>query len=200
MATSTSKSSAQPGFGRRVLSWQLLYLVVAIILFAVVWITNWSNANFVGVLVYSFVTGNLTTLAMTQIAPLFMSLQRGYHWPLYVSCLFVSALTSSALGVLLILMMFRMPLSQYRAEFWIAGRLCTVVITIVGITYHAYTESRSTLQRQNVELQRTVETEQTHSYQQGQELAKAREIQEGLLPKKIPQVRGLRHPRGGLRV
>ena len=191
MASSSSKIATPPGFGRRLLSFQWLYLVVAIALFAVVWITNWSHASFVGVLVYSFVTGNLTTMAMTRFAPWFTSFRSPYHWPAYVSCLFVSALASSALGVLLIMVMFRIPFSDYGAEFWISGRLGTVVITIVGIIYHAYTESRSKLERRNVELQRAVEMEQTHSQQQGQELEKAREIQEGLLPKKIPQVRGL---------
>jgi len=187
MASFSSKISPQPGFGRRLLAFQWLYLVVAIGLFAIVWITDWSHANFFGVIVYSFVTGNLTTVAMTRFAPWFVSLRSPYHWPAYVTCLFVSALASSALGVLLILVMFRLPFSNYLAEFWISGRLGTVVITIVGIIYHAYTELRS----RNVELQQTVELEQSHSQQQGQELAKAREIQEGLLPKKIPQVRGL---------
>ncbi len=184
------ESSPQSGFGRRLLSFQWLYLVVAITLFAVLWITNWSHADFLGVLVYSFFTGNLTAVAMTQLAPL-LYFRRAYHWPIYVSCLFVSALASSALGVLLIMAIFRIPFSHYGAEFWISGRLGTVVITIVGIIFHAYTESRSPLERRNVDLQRTVETEQTHSHQQRQELTKAREIQEGLLPKKVPQVRGL---------
>jgi sigma-B regulation protein RsbU (phosphoserine phosphatase) len=142
-------------------------------------------------LVFTFVTGNLTAMALMRFAPLFMSFRSPYHWLVYVPCLFVSALASSALGVLLIMAMFRIPFSNYLAEFWISGRLGTVVITIVGIIYHAYTESRSKLERRNIELERTVEIEQTHSQQQGQELEKAREIQEGLLPKKIPQVRGL---------
>lgn len=191
MESSSSKSSPQPAFGGRLLAFQGLYLVVAVVLFAVVWITNWSHSSFLGMLVYSFVTGNLTTMALMRFAPLFMSLRSPYHWVVYVPCLFVSALASSALGVLLIMAMFRIAFSNYLAEFWISGRLGTVVITIVGIIYHAYTQSRSKLERRNIELERTVEIEQTHSQQQGQELEKAREIQEGLLPKKIPQVRGL---------
>jgi sigma-B regulation protein RsbU (phosphoserine phosphatase) len=47
------------------------------------------------------------------------------------------------------------------------------------------------LEGKNLELQRAVDIGNTRSKQQDQELAKAREIQEGLLPKKIPQVRGL---------
>ena len=191
MASSSSKISPQPGFGRRFLAFQVLYLVVGIVLFAIFWITNWSHTDFLGVFVYTFVTGNLTTLALVRLSPLFVSLKSPYHWLVYVPCLFLTALLSSVLGVLLIMVMFRMPFSNFRAEFWMSGRLGTVMITIVGIIYHAYTESRSKLERRNVQLERTVELEQTHSQQQGQELEKAREIQEGLLPKNIPQVRRL---------
>ena len=191
MASSSSKISPQPGFGRRFLAFQALYLVVGIVLFTILWITNWSHTDFLGVFVYTFVTGNLTTLALLRLSPLFVSLKAPYHWLVYVPCLFLTALLSSVLGVLLIMVMFRIPFSNFRAEFWLSGRLGTITITIVGIIYHAYTESRSKLERRNVQLERTVELEQTHSQQQGQELEKAREIQEGLLPKKIPQVRRL---------
>ena len=182
--------SPPPGFGRRLLTFQGLYLVVGVVLFAIFSITNWSHTDFLGVFVYTFVTGNLTTLAMTRLAPLFLSRKPLYHWLVYISCLFVTALLSSVLGVLIIMMMFHIPFSHFREEFWVSGRLGTVVITIVGIIYHAYTESRAKLERRNLQLN-TVELEQTHSQQQDQELEKAREIQEGLLPKSIPQVRGL---------
>jgi len=86
---------------------------------------------------------------------------------------------------------FRIPFSSYSAEFWVSGRLGVVVITIVGTIYHAYTVSRTKLEYRNLELQRTVEFEQTHSHLQDQELGKAREIQEGLLPNVIPQLKGL---------
>lgn len=156
-----------------------------------VWITHWRHADFLGVLIYSFVAGNLTTMSMLRLEPWFRSPRPAYHWLAYVPCLFGSALASSGVGVALIMVMFRFPFSNYPEEFWIFGRLGTVVITIVGIVYHAYTESRSKLESRNVDLQRTVEIEQTHTQQQELELEKAREIQEGLLPKRIPQVRGL---------
>jgi len=69
MAFSSSKISPQPGFGRRLLAFQWIYLIVAIGLFAIVWITDWSHANFFGVLVYSFATGNLMLLAAVREGP-----------------------------------------------------------------------------------------------------------------------------------
>src|SRR5258708_34465904 len=92
MESSSSKSSPQPGFGQRLLAFQGLFLVVAVVLFAVVWITNWSHSSFLGMLVFTFVTGNLTTMALVRFAPLFMALKSPYHWLLDVPCLFVAAL------------------------------------------------------------------------------------------------------------
>lgn len=165
--------------------------MVAVVLFVLVWITNWQHANFIEIVLYSFIAGNLTTLAMKRLAQLFQPLRFPYHWLVYLSCLLLSALASSALCLLLIMTVLRIPLSNYSAEFWISGRLCVVMITIVGIIYHAYTESHTKLESRNLQLQHTVDREQMYSQLQDRELDKAREIQEGLLPKTIPQVNGL---------
>jgi len=128
---------------------------------------------------------------MRYLARFFSPLPLPYRWLVYVAFLFLSALASSALCLVLIMAVFRIPFSNYSSEFWVSGRLGVVVITIVGIIYHAYVESRTKLERRNLELQRAVESEQTHSQLQDQEIGKASEIQEGLLPKTIPQLRGL---------
>jgi sigma-B regulation protein RsbU (phosphoserine phosphatase) len=191
MSTSSSKILPASGRSRRLLASQALYLVVAIALFAVVWITNWRHTDFLAILLYSLFTGNLTTIAMRYLARFFSPLPLPYRWLVYVAFLFLSALASSALCLVLIMAVFRIPFSNYSSEFWVSGRLGVVVITIVGIIYHAYVESRTKLEHRNLELQRAVESEQTHSQLQDQEIGKAREIQEGLLPKTIPQLRGL---------
>ena len=191
MRFSSLKFLSQSGLVRRFLTAQTLNIVVAISLFAVLWVVSWEHASFAGILIYSVVTGSITMAVLTRLAPVFMHLSSFYHWLVYLCLLFLVALASSTLGVVVILLVFQMPFSQFRSEFWLSGRLGTLVITLVGILYHLYGQSRSMLERRNLELQRTVDVAHTHSEQQGQELEKAREIQEGLLPKKIPQVKGL---------
>jgi hypothetical protein len=137
MSSANPVASPPPGSGRRLLTFQGLYLVVGVALFSIFSITNWSHTDFLGVFVYTFITGNLTTLALTRLAPLFIRRKPLYHWLVYISCLFVTALLSSVVGVLVIMLMFRMPFSHFREEFWVSGRLGTVMITIVGIIYHA---------------------------------------------------------------
>lgn len=191
MPLSAPKVISQSGLVRRFLTSQALNVVVAIALFAVLWVVDWRRADFAGILIYSVVAGSVTMVAMKRFAPLFMRLSLFYHWLVYLCLLFLVALASSILSVVVIMLVFQIPYSRFGAEFWLSGRLGTLVITLVGILYHLYTQSRSALQVRNLELQRTVDVAHTHSEQQGQELEKAREIQEGLLPKKIPQVKGL---------
>jgi phosphoserine phosphatase RsbU/P len=191
MPFSTPKFLSPSGSMRRFLSSQLLNVLVAVALFAVLWVVDWRRADFAGILIYSVVAGSVTMAAMKRMAPVFMRLSLFYHWLVYLCLLFLAALASSILSVTVIMLVFQIPYSQFGAELWLSGRLGTVVITLVGILYHLYTESRSALEVRNLELQRTADVAQTHSQQQGQELEKAREIQEGLLPKKIPQVKGL---------
>jgi sigma-B regulation protein RsbU (phosphoserine phosphatase) len=191
MPFSAPKFFSPSGSMRRFLSSQLLNVLVAVALFAVLWVVDWRRADFAGILIYSVVAGSVTMAVMKRIAPVFMRLSLFYHWLVYLCLLFLAALASSILSVAVIMLVFQIPYSQFGTEFWLSGRLGTVVITLVGILYHLYTESRSALEVRNLELQRTADVAQTHSQQQGQELEKAREIQEGLLPKKIPQVKGL---------
>jgi len=191
MPLSAPKVVSQSGLFRRFLTSQALNVVVAIALFALLWVVNWRGADFLGILVYSIVAGSVTLAAMRQLTPIFARLPVFYHWVVYLCLLFLVALAGSTVAVVAIMLVFRIPFTEFAAEWWSSGRLGTLVITLVGILYHLYGQSRSALEQRNLELQRTVDVAQTHSEQQGQELEKARDIQEGLLPKKIPQVKGL---------
>ncbi len=175
---------------RRFLKNQLLFFVVAVSVFAIVWVTGWRNADFVAILLFSLCVGNLTLLGMNRLAPLFTSLRFPYDWLVYVSLLFLVAVASASLATLLILLVFKIPAS-FPSLLWSTGRLGVLMIVIVGVVYHLYSQTRSRLEKRNVELERAMETDKTQLELQEQELEKAREIQEGLLPKKIPQIKGI---------
>ena len=170
---------------------QPLLIVVGVVLFALVWVTNWPRTNFAGILLFSLIVGNLTLLVMNRLVPFSSKLSFPYDWLAYLSFLFLSALAGSALAVLVLMPLFHARISRFPDIFWSEGRLGVIVTVITGAIYHLYQDSRSRLERRNRELQQSVDIAKTHSQLQDQELEKAREIQEGLLPKKIPQIRGL---------
>jgi phosphoserine phosphatase RsbU/P len=65
-----------------------------------------------------------------------------------------------------------------------------VVIVTYGLVSFLYESTRERLEQRNRELQRTVEQGTEELAIQKQELARAREIQQSLLPKTIPQIPG----------
>jgi hypothetical protein len=178
---------------RTFFSRQGLFFVVAVALSAVLWVTNVRGpvSGFVPVLLYTVVIGNLTTPIINHLAPLCSRIRPPFDWVAYLILLFLTAVLSVALTVTVVMMVFRVPFASFFAQLWGTGKLVVIIILIVGSVRHLYSETRVRLEGKNLELQRAVEVGNTRSQQQEQELDKAREIQEGLLAKKIPQVRGL---------
>jgi sigma-B regulation protein RsbU (phosphoserine phosphatase) len=178
---------------RTLLSRQLPLVMVAVALFAILWVANvrGPGMNFVFMLLYSLFIGNLTTPLMNRLAPLSSRLHFPWNWLVFLTFLFLTGVAIAMLTVPIIMVVYRIPIGSYFALLWAAGRLVVVVVLIVGSIRHLYEQSRVHLEGKNLELQRAVEMGNTRSKQQEQELAKAREIQEGLLPKKIPQIKGL---------
>jgi sigma-B regulation protein RsbU (phosphoserine phosphatase) len=192
MITSAKLSSCSIGL-RTFFSRQLPLVLVAAALFAILWVVNvrGPGTGFLSILLYSLFIGNLTTPMMNRLAPLSSRLRFPWDWVAFLTFLFLTAVVIASLTVMIIMAVYRIPIGSYFTQLWSAGRLVVVVVLIVGSIRHLHEESRVHLEGKNLELQRAVEIGNTRSKQQEQELAKAREIQEGLLPKKIPQVRGL---------
>jgi sigma-B regulation protein RsbU (phosphoserine phosphatase) len=72
-----------------------------------------------------------------------------------------------------------------------SGWKFSFVITLaIGVSRSLYDTTKERLERRNVELQQTVERGTARLEMQDQELERAREIQQSLLPKKIPQLPG----------
>jgi sigma-B regulation protein RsbU (phosphoserine phosphatase) len=192
MITSAKLSSCSIGL-RTFFSRQLPLVLVAAALFAILWVVNvrGPGTGFLSILLYSLFIGNLTTPMMNRLAPLSSRLRFPWDWVAFLTFLFLTAVVIASLTVMIIMAVYRIPIGSYFTQLWSAGRLVVVVVLIVGSIRHLHEESRVHLEGKNLELQRAVEIGNTRSKQQEQELAKAREIQEGLLPKKIPQIKGL---------
>jgi phosphoserine phosphatase RsbU/P len=176
---------------RAFLSNQGLYLVVALALFAILRVTNWGGADIGAILLYSLVTGNLVSPAMNRIAPWSSQYESPLNWVLYELGLFFVALVSSAAAVAVTMAAYHVPWALFSSQFRGGGRLGIVVVLIVGTIVHLYNLTRAKLEHTSRELKRTLELGKTQSQLQEHELDQARQIQERLLPKTIPQVRGL---------
>jgi len=191
MASPTARFSLQAPGLRTLLTRQEILSLIAVVLFAVLKVTNWESAEFGPVLIYSLVVGNVAWPAMDLLSPLSDRFRSPYKWFVYAFTLFVVALGSSVIALLSTMAVYRAPLSVFRAQFKTGGWLGVIMVGIVGGLLRFYSEMRINLEKRNLELQRTVEDGMIHSRAQEEEIGKAREIQEGLLPKRFPHMRGL---------
>jgi phosphoserine phosphatase RsbU/P len=173
----------------RFLREQGLYLSIAAIVSAIFWAIG-QHVNPGTVVLYSVLFGNLETPLLNRVACRAMGRPFPYDWLLF-------------LAALLILTPFIYAISSV-VVWWIAppspqtlGHLLTtgwkfpfLLIVVYGIISFAYTQSKERLERRNTELQRSLELSAAKLEVQEEDLRRAREIQESLLPKAIPQVPG----------
>jgi sigma-B regulation protein RsbU (phosphoserine phosphatase) len=79
------------------------------------------------------------------------------------------------------------PLWQYVANGW---KFPVLMVSVYCVLLYAYRGASERLKQRNLELQRTVALGSAKLEMQEQELNRAREIQQSLLPKEIPQLSG----------
>jgi len=111
-------------------------------------------------------------------------------WPIYLSLLAaVSIVAVSAINSLQFpaLGIPGQTLWQFLESGW---KFPFMACVIYGVTSQIYRRTREKLESRNLELEQTIEHEVAERELHGQELQRAREIQQSLLPKEIPQIPG----------
>jgi sigma-B regulation protein RsbU (phosphoserine phosphatase) len=112
------------------------------------------------------------------------------EWLLLILSSLVMAVVGAALAETILLPLGAPGGETFSGRFLGGLKISLVVSLAVAIGRYAYDRMRERLQTQNIELQKTIETGTARARQQEEDFEKAREIQVGLLPKHIAQVRG----------
>ena len=168
---------------------QSTYIAIAAVGAAIFWAIG-QQINPATVLLYSLCIGNLLSPAIGRLEFLYWQKPFPHDLLIFLPVLLVLTvpvyLISSAV-VWLIAPPTPQTLSHLITTGWKFPFLVTFVFGLVSFLYHS---TRERLERRNVELQQTVERGTARLEMQDQELERAREIQQSLLPKKIPQLPG----------
>ncbi len=168
---------------------QITYIAIAAIAGAVFWAIG-QQINPMTILVYSIAIGNLVVPVTQLLRRLYSEKPFPYNWLFFLGFLLVLLIpvyvVSSAVVWLL-----APPSPQTLEHLLRTGWKFPVLITFVASTLiFLYQTTKESLERRNVELQRSVEHGTAQLHVQEQELQRAREIQQSLLPKEIPQLPG----------
>jgi sigma-B regulation protein RsbU (phosphoserine phosphatase) len=168
---------------------QQLYVFVAVVMLGVFW-ANHQPVNPWTVIVYSICIGNLLTLLLQLGYPLYRDRPFPYNWVVFLSLLVVLTVPVYIISSAIVCWLAP-PTPQTLSHLLLTGwQLPCWIILIMGIISFFYSDTKHRLEKRNVELQRAIQTHTAQLETQEQDLQRALEIQRGLLPSNIPQVRG----------
>jgi len=185
------KSDSIPDWLRTLARQQPLYLVTASGVAAIFWAITGLAPSLSVTLIYSFTLGNLTALILESI-PAPQVLKAHGACPAFYSVLLL-IITPVIVGISTAIV-FVATIPAPRGDFWgylaSGWKFPSVANVIFGVGYLLYKVSRDGLEKQNQDLQKTIQQDRAVRTSEAAELEQAREIQQNLLPKQIPQVAG----------
>jgi sigma-B regulation protein RsbU (phosphoserine phosphatase) len=173
----------------RLLRQQILFIAIAACAGALFWSTG-LRINPATFLVYSLCIGNLLTLATDRLSFLFWRRPFPYNWAVFVAILLVLAIPVYVISSAVV-WLIAPPSPQTLTHLILTGWEFPYLFTlVVGVLSFLYRSTKERLEERNIELQESLERGSAQLEKQEQELQRAREIQQSLLPKEIPQLAG----------
>jgi sigma-B regulation protein RsbU (phosphoserine phosphatase) len=168
---------------------QSLYIAISAVVGAIFWAIG-QRINPATVVVYSLCIGNLLSPATSWVESLYA--ERPFPYDLLIFLTVLLVLTTPIYLIATVVVWLIAPpspqtLSHLITTGWKFPFLVTFVFGVLSFSYHS---TKERLERRNIELQQTVERGTARLEMQEHELERAREIQQSLLPKKIPQLPG----------
>lgn len=168
---------------------QILYLALSATLVVIFWAIG-ERVPFGPVVVYTLCTGNLLSVAMERVQFLFSERPFPYNWVIFLAVLTVLSVPVyliSTAAVWLIVRPASLTLPELLETAW---RFPLVATLVFGAVSFRHQSTKDRLEKRNKELQQSVEKGAEQLELQAQEMQRAREIQQSLLPKEIPQLAG----------
>lgn len=185
LSTIFSKKNLLPRL-RSFLQQQQLLVFIGVILYALFAALK-LPISFVVLMVMVLSVGNVMYPVNIAFAPLYSRRPFPWNWVIFLPSMFVAGLMSSLLSSALLRWVF-----PVRETFWALLRETTPIVVVICMATStiAYLvgEIQGKLQEKNRQLEQAVEKGTIALQKQEQELDRAREIQQDLMPKTLPQL------------
>ncbi len=168
---------------------QGIYLFIALVVSGIFWALG-QPINPFTVILYSLCIGNFLSPPMQWLHVLYEK-PSPYDWLIFLTLLCVLMFPVYVLSSVIVWWLvppYPQSLRHYLATGW---KMPFLVTFVYGVTNFLYSKTRARLERRNVELQGMVQAGAARLEMQEEELQRAREIQQSLLPKEIPQLPGI---------
>lgn len=168
---------------------QVHYIALSAVVAAIFWAIG-QRINPVTILIYSLCIGNLITPPTERLHHIWAERRFPYNWLLFLIVL-LPLLPLVYLISSVFVWALAPPTPQTLSHLLLTGWKLPFLVTFVfGALTFLYRDTKDRLERRNVELQQSVERGTARIEMQEQEIERAREIQQSLLPREIPQLAG----------
>ena len=187
--TSAVNSWIQGFHLRRWIRRQQTYIAIAVAIYAALWAAG-HDVDIFATLIYTLPLCNFIAFIQDHLNFLYQRKR-----PLVSCAIYGGLLVVISVAGVAIVNVIRYPISKYPGQtLWqymmTAWKFPFMATMIVGVSTQVYRRKRERLESKNQELQQKVEFEAAERSLREQELQQAREIQQSLLPKHLPQLSG----------
>jgi len=165
------------------------YLAISAVLVAIFWALG-EQVNPVPVIVYTLCTGNLLSFAIARVEFLFSRRPLPINWIIFLAVLAVLTIPVYLISTTVVWLIIRpgsLTLTNLIETAWKFPFVATFVFGSISFLHHT---TKDRLEQRNQELERSVKQGAAQLEKQEEEMQRAREIQQSLLPKEIPQLAG----------
>jgi phosphoserine phosphatase RsbU/P len=176
---------------------QQLYVVIAVAVYGIFWAIGQPSGIAV-TLIYSLCVGNFASLLINRLS---ISPEKPNGWMFNAIVLLAFAPIIVFLSTAIVFwtdlrpgggqFLFPPSVKMFWSYLHSGWKFPFVATLIFGSAAQLHRHTRGLLEKRNLELQKAVEIEATQRELQDQELERAREIQQSLLPKQLPQLSGV---------
>ncbi len=183
------KSPIQSLHPMRLIRRQQSYVAVAVAIYAALWAAG-RPVPLGRTLIYTLALCNWLVLMQDHLGFLYNRKSLLPSWTIYLTLLLLLSIVGVTVVNILQFPGLGIPgqtLWQFLESGWKFPFMATVIF---GVSTQLYRRTRERLESKNRELQQAIERQAAERELHGQELQQAREIQQSLLPKEIPQVAG----------
>jgi hypothetical protein len=166
---------------------QLMLLCIALAVSGIYWLLQ-VNTNPISEVLFTFIIGNCTWLAVTLSAPLLIEQQFPWDWFLYLAVLLPAAAVASWIAS----MASRFVAGHTHrllAIDWSDIRIGTFFSLVTGVALFISGEAKGRLERRNCELELQITVGKIELKAHDADLKAAHEIQAHLLPHELPQMK-----------
>ena len=174
----------------QLLSAQFLYLAIAVVIYGIFWAIRPEATNLLITVVYTLCLSNLITFALAPLSFLYFERKPVYYWIVFLALLLALTPLMVTITTGIVFWLVDRPGGAFWNYLLTSWKFPSIATVTFGIAFQIHTMTKCRLEHRNRELEQTVESDMTERELQEEELNRAREIQQALLPKEVPQIEG----------